>query len=71
MATRAMDTLDAERFLSDDEMSELQTLFAQFTYDLVVHTMDCAYAELPEYILPDASHVPDLAAWPEPPTTAE
>ena len=75
---RAVDFLLQEmsqrRFIDDDtslHYEEMQVLVAQFTYDLVVHTMDCAYAELPEYILPDASHVPDLAAWPEPPTTAE
>ena len=54
MATGAMDTVDADRFLDDGDRTELQTLFAQFAYDLMEHIM--LYAP--------AAPVPDMTEWP-------
>jgi len=67
MATRAMDTLDADRFLSDDEIAELQTLFAQFAYDIGEHVI----AHLDSYIYDTTTGddffkwIPDLTEWPK------
>ncbi len=66
------------RFIDDDDTSlhyeEMQTLIAQFAYDLVVHALsnfDLAKGTIysPEETI--QVYIPDLTAWPEPPTTAE
>ncbi len=57
MATGAMDTVDADRFLDDGDRTELQTLFAQFAYDLAVHVI----TETQEGLI---EHIPDLTQWP-------
>lgn len=65
MATRAMDTLDADRFLSDDEKAELQTLFAHFAYDLVDHACTNITGSMINWHIEDRVHaIPDLTEWP-------
>lgn len=66
MATNAMDTLDATRFLRDDDLAELQTLFAQFAYDLARHIVRSTMGGTTNAITTIvAEYVPDLDAWPE------
>ncbi len=55
-------------FIGDDtalQYEEMQPRVAQFAYDLALHTWQ--WSE-PEEVF---SEIPDLAAWPSPPTTVE
>jgi len=69
MATNAMDVVDATRFLCDNDLAELQTLFAQFAYDVAIHCFvsvpdekQSEYGDPPDCV----KHVPDLTQWLDP-----
>lgn len=59
MASVPFDTVDVDRFWTDDDYTVVRLILAQHAYDLVAHTLKEVYESI------DVSDIPDLTKLPE------